>query len=414
MTRAARVSLALCAFFVPAGLIAGCGGVPGNGVATVDGTTIEKSDFDQWMNTVAKSSGQAGATVPDAPNYTKCVQQKQKTQPKPAKGQPKVTAAQLKDQCKQQYETLRDQTMTVLLQLQWIEGEAEQQGVKVTDAEVRKSFDAEKKQSFPKDADYQKYLKDSGLTEQDILDQFRVRLLSDKIRDKIVKGKDKVTDAQIKAYYDKNKQQFAQPERRDLRVVLTKTEAEANQAKKALQGGDSWSSVAKEYSIDPQSKSQGGKLPGVSPGTQEKAFDDAIFDAKEGQLEGPVKTQFGYYVFEVESVKKATQQSLEQSKETIKQVLVQQNQDNAIKAFSKDFEKEWREKTECRESFETPQCKNGPDPTPTPDPAQQQQQVPQQGGQQAPQQVPQQGGQQAPQQVPEGGGEGQGQGQDPN
>src|SRR5918995_5230855 len=146
------------------------------------------------MNVAAKSSGQPNASVPDAPEYTKCVENKRKTAPKPAKGQPKTTDEQLKEQCKQEYEQLRDQVLQLLTSFEWIEGEAEEMGIKVTDAEVKKSFDQQKKQSFPKDADYQKFLKDSGQTEADILLQVKADLLKNKITEKIVKGKDKVSD----------------------------------------------------------------------------------------------------------------------------------------------------------------------------------------------------------------------------
>ena len=198
----------------------------------------------------------------------------------------------------------------------------------------------------------------------------RVRLdtLSNKIREKVTKGKDKVTDQQIEDYYNKNKAQFAQPERRDLSIVLTKTEAKAKEAKQALESGESWKSVAKEYSIDDASKAQGGKLPAVAKGQQEKAFDDAIFKAEKGEVVGPVKTQFGWYVFEVDKVNKASQQTLEQAKTTIKQVLASQDQQKALDAFVKDFRKKWKDKTECREEYVTQDCKNAPEPTPTPTP----------------------------------------------
>src|SRR3954462_4400907 len=146
-------------------------------------------------------------------------------------------------------------------------------GGKVTDAEVKKSFDKQRKQAFPKDADFQKFLKDSGQTEGDILKRVRLDALSNKIREKVTKGKDKVTDAQIAAYYNKNKQRFAQPERRDLRIVLTKTKAQAEAAMAALKSGQDFKSVAKKYSIDQASKNQGGVLLGVSKGQQEKALD---------------------------------------------------------------------------------------------------------------------------------------------
>jgi foldase protein PrsA len=358
--------MALCALAATAAVAAGCGGVPGNAVAEVDGTAIEKDTFEHWMQVASKSSGQPGASVPDAPEFTKCVENKRKTAPKPAKGQPKTTDEQLKEQCKQEYEQLRDQVLQLLTSFEWIEGEAEEMGITVSDAEVKKSFDQQRKQSFPKDEDYQKFLKDYGQTEQDVMQRVKLDLLSNKIRDKVIKGKDKVTDAQIEDFYNKNKERFAQPERRDLRIVLTKGEAKADDAKAALEGGQSWKSVAKEHSIDEASKSQGGKLPAQAEGTLEKALDEAVFKARRGQIEGPVKTQFGYYVFEVEKIQKASQQTLAQAKETIRQTLQSQNQQKALDAFVKDFQEKWKERTECREGYVTQQCKNAPKPTPTP------------------------------------------------
>src|SRR5215210_5762529 len=169
MRKTMLVLLALGAFFVPAAVLAGCGGVPGNAVAEVDGTAIEKKTFEHWLSVAAKSGGQTTAAVPKPPQCAECVTQKRKTTPKPAKGQPKVTDGQLKSQCKQEYEALRDQVLQLLISFEWIEGEAKQMGVKVTDAEVKKAFDKQRKQAFPKDADFQKFLKDSGQTEEDIL-----------------------------------------------------------------------------------------------------------------------------------------------------------------------------------------------------------------------------------------------------
>ena len=342
--------------------------MPGNAVASVDGEPIEKEDFEHWMTVVSKSSGQPGASVPDAPEFTKCIANKKKTAPKPAEGQPKTTDAQYKEQCEQEYNQIRDQVLQLLTSFQWIEGEAEEQGIKVSDAEIKKSFDQQKKQSFPKDADYQKFLKDYGQTEEDVLQRVKLDLLSTKIRDKVIKGKDKVSDAQIQDFYEKNKERFAQPERRDLRIVLTKNAAQAEAAKAALDSGESWKSVAKEYSIDEASKAQGGKLPAQAQGTLEKALDEAVFEAKKGEVVGPVKTQFGHYVFEVEKVDKASQQTLEQAKETIRQTLQSQNQQKALDTWVADFQKKWKERTECRDGYVTQQCKDAPKPTPTPTP----------------------------------------------
>src|SRR3954468_2349971 len=366
MMKTKLCTLALGAFFVPAAIFAGCGGVPGDAVATVDGTSISKSDFDHWMTVAAKSGGQSGAAAPKPPGFADCIKQKRKTTPAPAKGQPKVTDAQLKTQCKQEYNSLRDQVMQLLVSFKWIEGEAKAKGIKVSDKEVKASFDKQKKQAFPKAADFDKFLKDSGQTESDILKRVRLDTLSNKIRDKVTKGKDKVTDAQIAAFYNKNKARFAQPERRDLRIVLTKSKAKAEQAKKAIQSGQPFKKVVKKYSIDQASKAQGGKLPAVAKGQQEKALDTAIFKAKKNQLTGPVKTQFGYYVFDVSKITPASQQTLAQAKATIKQTLASQNQQKALDSFVKSFRKRWKAKTDCRDGYRTQDCKNAPKPTPTP------------------------------------------------
>src|SRR3954452_10215807 len=346
---------------------AACGGVPGNAVATVDGEAIDKQDFSHWMAVAAKSAAQgANAAVPDPPSYAKCVAAKRKATPAPAKGQPKVTDSQLKTQCKTEYEQQRNQVMQLLVSFKWIQGEADAKNIKVTDAEVKKSFDEQKKQSVPKEADYQKFIKQSGQTQEDIIQRVKLDLLSNKIREKIVKGKDKVSDKAIADFYAKNKARFAQPEKRDLRVVLTKGKGDADKAYAALKSGDSWKTVAKKYSIDDTSKASGGKLPAQAKGTLDADLDKAFFSASKNELQVPVKTQYGYYVFTVTGVTDASQQTLPEAKATIKQTLQSQNQQKALDTFVKSFTKRWKDKTECSDGYKTSDCKNGPKATPTP------------------------------------------------
>ncbi len=363
------LAAALLVAALPALVLGACGGtdVPKNAVAKVDDATISRETFDHWLKIAAISSqGPAqgdkapAVNIPKPPEFTECVAAKKKAAPKPAKGQPAPSDDEFKRQCKLEYDGLRDQVMQLLIQNQWVLQEAKAQDVTVSDAEVKKAFDQQKKQSFPKPADYQRFLKTSGFTEEDIMFRVRLETLSNKLRDKVLKGKDKVTDKQITDYYNKNKQRFAQPERRDLRVVLTKTEDRANEAKQALEGGDSWKQVAKEYSIDQASKDQGGVLLAVAKGQQEPALDKAVFAAQKGQLQGPVKTQFGWYVFEVKKVTPKSQQTLTQAKQSIKAILASQNQQKALDEFVKSFQKKWREKTACAKAYVTQDCENAP------------------------------------------------------
>src|SRR4051812_30042026 len=238
MTSPRRYLALLGAFFVlPLALSAcGDGGVPGNAVVDIGGDSIKTTTFDHWLKVAATSQAQqsgatASASIPDPPNYTKCIANKKKTATKPAKGQPNPTDATYKAQCKQEYEALRDQVMQFLITSAWIEGESNDRGVKVSDTDVKKDFDKQRQQSFPKDSDYAAFLKSSGYVQEDLLYRIKVQDLTNKLRTKVLAGTEKVSNAQIADYYNKNKSRFAQPEKRDLRIVLTKTEEQANKAK---------------------------------------------------------------------------------------------------------------------------------------------------------------------------------------
>jgi foldase protein PrsA len=336
-----------------------CGNdVPPGAVAKVGDETITKDEFSKWLTAAVKSQAQGGAAVvPDPPDYAKCVAAKKK---QPVTGKAKTTTAALKKQCSSEYTTLKRQVMQFLIQAQWVEQEADKQKIKVSDSDVQKTLQAQKKQAFPTEKAYQQFLKTSGMSEKDILFRVRLSQLQEKLTKKITQDAEKVSDADVETYYNKNKKRFAQPERRDLHVVLTKTEAKANEARSALDSGQAWKDVVKKYSIDQASKAQGGKLQSVAKGQQDKSLEDAVFAAKKGQLTGPVKTQFGWYVFTVDKITPASQQSLDQSRDTIKNLLKSQRQQKSLDGFIKDFRDEYKGKTHCADDFRVAECDNAP------------------------------------------------------
>jgi foldase protein PrsA len=355
-----RSLLSVAVVGLGAAAIAGCGDdIPSGAVAKVGDATITQDEFDKWLRTVVTGQAQGGEpVVPDPPEFTKCVEAKKKL-PVP-EGQKKQSDAELKKQCKREYDTLKGEVMQFLIQAEWVTQEAEDQGVKVSDAAVRKSFEDQKKQAFPTEKAYQEFIKSSGMSEEDILYRVKLNQLQEKLTQKITEDAAKVSDEDIQEYYEKNKARFAQPERRDLRVVLTKTEEKAEQARKALADGQSWKKVVNQYSIDEASKAQAGVLPAVAKGQQDKALDDAVFDAKKGELEGPVKTQFGWYVFEVEKVTPASQQSLEESKETIRNLLRSERQQKTLDNWIKDFREDYKADTNCADDYRIAECDNAP------------------------------------------------------
>lgn len=366
-----RNLLALGAFFVAATVLAACGSssgesVPGNAVASVDGTAITKADYAKWAAITAKGSAQGRATVvvPDPPTFTRCIATLRE-QSRPARGQPKPTDVTLRAQCRQQNEALVQQTMGTLIQNVWIEKEAQDQGVTVTDAEVQRQLAATKRQSFPTEKAYQRFLTQSGMTQADVLERIRTQALAQKLTRKIQNSSAPVTDAQIQSYYDRNRAQFAVPERRDVQLILTRTQAQANAAKSAVEGGTSWAAAARQYSTDAASKATGGVLRGVSQGQQDRAFDQAAFSSRKGVIAGPVKGQFGYYVVRVTGITPARQTTLDDAKPQIRALLQQQGQQQKMSTFIRDFQTRWRDKTNCRQGYVVQLCKNAPTPRTT-------------------------------------------------
>jgi len=82
------------------------------------------------------------------------------------------------------------------------------------------------------------------------------------------------------------------------RHILVPTEAECLDLKTKIEGGTAFDDLAKEHSQCPSGKS-GGELGTFGPGVMVKEFDDVVFSAPVGEVQGPVKTQFGFHLLEV-------------------------------------------------------------------------------------------------------------------
>ncbi len=364
MFKALRFISALGAVFFASLAISACGGgIPGNAVVQVGGNSITKTTFEHWLSVAASSSATtptaktAKPVVPDPPAYTNCIAHLEATAPKPAKGQAKPTAAQLKSQCEQQYTSLKQEVLGFLISSEWVIGEGSHLGVTVSDKEVKKEFEKIKTQQFPKTAEFEKFLATSGQSVSDLLLRVKLNMLSSKIQKKIAQGKGSPSKAEIAKYYKENQSRFGTPEKRSVEIILTKTEAAAKSAKAEVQSGKSFASVAKSKSIDPTSKAKGGLLPEVTKGEEEAALDTAIFAAGKDVLSGPVKTPFGYYVFEVKGNTPGTKQTLAQSEASIKQQLTATKQQTALSKFVKEFKKTWTAKTDCRAEYVVMDCK---------------------------------------------------------
>jgi len=347
--------LALGAFFVLAVGVCACGSsVPGDSVADVAGNPITARAFDHWMYVAAKGNAAQSPGAPvivpsDPPSFKGCLAQVRKEIPTLAKTPDKTI---VKD-CGQLFTSLSSQVMDFLIKAYWYQADAAKLHIKVTDQQIQTAFATAKKQQFPTAAAFSTFLGQTGQTMQDLI--FRVRI-SQIFKQLLAKHSATVTPAQIASYYASHQTQFGTPESRDIRIVRTNSAATADAAKAALAKGQSWTAVAKKYSVDAATKGHGGLLSGVTKGQEEHALDQAAFAAPVNKVLGPIHGSFGYYVLEVIKIKAATHQTLVQATPVIKQLLTTQSQTAAQNAVDKAAKSHWFSKTTCGHAYLMADC----------------------------------------------------------
>ena len=86
--------------------------------------------------------------------------------------------------------------------------------------------------------------------------------------------------------------------RANARHILVKTEEQCNNLKTEIENGAEFGAIAQQHSLCPSGK-QGVNLGEFGPGQIVKEFDTVVFSAPIGEVQGPVKTQFGYHLLEV-------------------------------------------------------------------------------------------------------------------
>lgn len=131
---------------------------------------------------------------------------------------------------------------------------------------------------------------------QQTLERVRRQLLAQKYLQKTVQPK--LTNANIKGFYEKNKAKYSQDEVRAYHVLL-KTEAEAKEVYTKAKAGEDFEVLAKKYSKDPSAAQNMGDLGFFTRSRMVPQFAEAAFAMKAGEISQPVKTPFGYHVIKV-------------------------------------------------------------------------------------------------------------------
>jgi len=186
-----------------------------------------------------------------------------------------------------------------------------------------------------------------------VRDDVMAQLISEQIFKK-VSADAKVSDGDVKAYYEKNKSQYGVPEQRVIAHILVKNKALADKLYTQIQNGANFAQLAKKYSQDPGSKKQGGKLT-ISKGQTVAPFDQTAFLMHTGQVSHPVKTEFGYHIIKaLGPIKPAKMTPFAQVKESIRQQLLQQKRNDAMTKWVDKVKKDFAGKVHYQTGYEPP------------------------------------------------------------
>jgi foldase protein PrsA len=182
--------------------------------------------------------------------------------------------------------------------------------------------------------------------------------VSEKIFSEVTSGV-KVTDKDVEAYYTKNKAQYSQPESREVRHILVKGKAKADDIERQLRAGGDFAALAKKFSEDTGSKDNGGKLT-ITKGQTVAAFDKKAFELKKNEISAPIKTEFGFHVIQaLGDVKAAKVTPLKEVEDAIRQQLLQTKKNEAMTKWVDELKKDYEDKVSYAIGFTPPAAATG-------------------------------------------------------
>jgi peptidyl-prolyl cis-trans isomerase C len=222
-----------------------------------------------------------------------------------------------------EYETAVQQVMPQLVGIEIAKTYAQEEGITVSDAEVDKEIQTIKQQvgeqarSSGQDVSdqeaFDQALEQNQISEEELRQDVRENLPVQQVQER-VSGDAEPSQEEVQAFYDENKAaQFTQPAQRCMRHILFNKDQQqkAEEVKTQLQDGGDFAELAKENSQDPGSAENGGDLGCLGKGETVPPFEEAAFAADQGEIVGPVETEFGYHLIEVTDIREEQTQPLE-------------------------------------------------------------------------------------------------------
>ena len=152
---------------------------------------------------------------------------------------------------------------------------------------------------------------------------FRQWIRTELLLEKLVADEAVVSEDTVKEYWEQQQDRFRQPERMRVSHICVTEKAEAERIRAEILNGKSFEDAAREYSIDPYTRDEGGAFGVITRG--DSSFQDAAFALQnDNAMTEPIKTQKGWHIIRRDEYLPASTASYDEVKDTLKEQLEQQ------------------------------------------------------------------------------------------
>lgn len=201
--------------------------------------------------------------------------------------------------------------------------EAKKSGMRINPERIKGRINDIKKH-FGMEGEFHVSLAKQGMVQADLEKKINEQMLMYNIIELKIRSKIKVKPLEVTGFYQENIKQFVIPEERELESITTDNESLAYEIYNKLKGGMGLQDAAKEYSLSVN------KFKCARDGRLRKDIEDNVFKLDVGQISSPIRIDYSFYIFRLDSIAPPRQQTLPEVQDEIQTMLFNMRMEQAL------------------------------------------------------------------------------------